>query len=278
MKELASSLELNQEKIADEGFSSYLKNPIDLSACTNNILSILPHEIRNFTFVRFYRNGDFSIVSPRPFRSYKYVKYGFWRHDIAVNVDYSLPIYNRTDYLPEDLHIPYKRFLSDIGGKSCIVTSYRFGQFKDTFMFVFADEITKKDYLDIYAMLHNVAISFYHLEIECDTNFKLPKSFYDQYAYQNDNYIFDSFADFVEERHLTKTKASYLLPLALNMPLDYMASLFCKSRRTVEKNIDEIRESLNVSSKFELCQLLNAYHIMKVQKSFHTFPYMSERV
>ncbi|WP_119344543.1 helix-turn-helix transcriptional regulator [Facilibium subflavum] len=258
--------ELTQKLAEVKNFSLYLKNAIQMSANTSNILKILPHNICNFTFFRLNENAEFNMVTSKPLRGYKYVSKGFWRSDVTMNVNYAPPIYDRREFLAQSLLPQYDHFINEIGGKSCVIISYRLSDFKDAFIFVFPEMITPSDYARFYPVLHNVAIAFYHLEVKFNTTFRLPAVFSEEYQHQGLSCEFDSFAPLVHTHDLTKTQAKYLLFLALHMPLDYIAALLFKSRRTVEKTVDEIRAKLDVNSKFELCQLLSAYHISQVQQ------------
>ncbi len=259
-------LELTHKLSQAKNFSIYLKNAIEMASNTSNILNILPQSVRNFTFFRISADHEFNMVTSKPLRGFKYAKSDFWQYDVTTNPHYLTPIFDRKALMPKEVHASYERFLREIGGQSCIATNYQIGKFKDTFIYVFSENITKDQYADLYASLHNIAIAFYHLEIKYHTTFRLPTKFIDNHKRRLVHYQYDSFEALIDKHQLTQTKAKYLLPLALHMPLDYIAFLFCKSRRTVEKNIDEIRDKFNVYSKFELCQLLSSYHICQVQK------------
>ncbi|WP_139121711.1 helix-turn-helix transcriptional regulator [Piscirickettsia litoralis] len=200
---------------------------------------------------------------PKPMRAIEYGKKDLWKSDISFNVDYSPPIYSRDKYFSETDKEKYNKFLTKINGKMTVSISYKFKDFKDTFIFVLSNYIGENELIKMHPALHNIAIYYYSLEISFKHYFKLPFDFEQSYLHSDKAYIFEAFSDLISEYNLTKTQSLYLLPLALHMPLNYVADIFHRSRRTVEKNIDDIRERLNIETKLNLCQFLSTYYIMK---------------
>ncbi|TNF68949.1 MAG: hypothetical protein EP298_05415 [Gammaproteobacteria bacterium] len=246
-------------------FAKYLKRSTECSQPVQRIIKMLPSNISTFSFFRLFPNGECNMILPKPIRALYYAKKEFWKSDITMNFNCNLPIYDRRKFLEPDKQKQYDQFISTEGGLSSIAISHKFHSFKDTFFFIFTNPVSSEDYCNIYSLLNSISISFYAAAPIFQASQILPKTFHEYFIYKDIEYDFDPFSELATKFNLTKTQMTYLLPLALHMPLNYFAETFHRSRRTVEKYIDDLRSIFDIETKFELCQFLTSYYIHQVK-------------
>ncbi|TNF70302.1 MAG: hypothetical protein EP298_00030 [Gammaproteobacteria bacterium] len=258
------------KKIHDtQNFSQYIKSSEYTSRSIQNILNMLPNHIKTFSFFRVRNNHEINILMPKPQKLLTYINDILLKPNGMINLNHNLPIYNPKDYIHGELQDKYSRFINAMGGSTSIAVNHTFHSFKDIFYFIFSEPINKEDFSSLYSLLNSISIAFYATSPIFKTTFKLPLIAQQQYINHESSDHFAPFSELIELFSISKSLSHYLLPLALHMPINQIASSFYRSRRTVEKNIDDLRGILDINSKFELCQFLLTYYLIKVKQWSH---------
>ncbi|ODN41960.1 hypothetical protein [Piscirickettsia litoralis] len=264
---------ISNSLLSSEGFTRLYESSLQYSQPIKNLIDrvLINYEVVNFTFVRVYDDESASVITLDRMMVYKLFRSVVEGNDPLLCYGHILPIYDRVDIYPNDVQGKiFQEMGWDVDGLQSVTLEYDLGVYKDTFTFLIKySDNGKRSLLLSYHVLHNLVIYFYQIfpmVFEYKFYYGKYKSYssagfeqatvdrFTPFDYLEKNVRIDKRSNQILQIYCVGARCEKKLAVALN-----------RSVRTVENNIERIKNDLLLSSKKEVEMYLQIYYLEQVQ-------------